>query len=280
MTSSIVTGAVAWVGDHWLLVVALLAAGLIAGFLAGLLGIGGGGILVPVFYEVFGVLQVDPGVQMHLALGTTMAVLVATTLRSFLGHWQRGSVDMVLWRRFLPWTLLGVFLGIAVAKVADGSVLKLVWVVVAAAVAAKLALGRDDWRLGEQLPKPPWLESAFFTFGGLSTLMSIGGGTFVVPYLTLFGRSILSAVSSAASFGPLIAVPGVFGYVWAGWGSDITLPATFGYVSLAAALVVAPVSVVAAPFGVRLAHGINRRRLELAFAAFLGVVSLRFFLAL
>jgi len=269
-----------WASAHAGLIAVLIVAGAIAGFLAGLLGIGGGGVLVPVFYEIFRVLGVDPEIHMHLALGTTMAILAPTTLRSFRGHYQKGTVDMALWRRFAPWVLIGVLVGSITAGVASGAVLKWVWILVSALVAVKLALGREDWKLGARAPHAPWFEGAFFSFGWLSTLMSIGGGTFVVPYLTLYGRSILSAVASSASFGPLIAVPGVLGYIWAGWGAEADLPWTLGYVSFAAALVVAPVSVLAAPLGVRLAHGVKRRTLELSFAAFLAVVCMRFLMTL
>lgn len=275
-TSLMVADVVSWITANSALVAGLLVAGAVAGFLAGLLGIGGGGVLVPVLYEVFRLLDVAPEHHMHLALGTTMAILAPTTVRSFQGHYANGGVDMTLWRRFAPWALLGVVAGILTAHSATGTALKWVWILASAGVAVKLALGRDDWQLGTDVPRPPWFEAAFVSFGWLSTLMSIGGGTFVVPYLTLYGRKILSAVSSAASFGPLIAVPGVVGYVWAGWGAEIALPWTLGYVSLPAALIVAPVSVLAAPYGVRLAHGVQRRTLELAFAAFLLCVCLRF----
>lgn len=266
----------AWASNHAGLLAVLVLAGAVAGFLAGLLGIGGGGVLVPVLYEIFRILGVDPEIHMHLTLGTTLAILAPTTVRSFYGHFAKGSVDMGLWRRFAPWVVFGVLAGVVTADLASGTALKWVWIVVSALVAAKLALGREDWQLSTAVPQAPWLEGAFFSFGWLSTLMSIGGGTFVVPYLTLYGRSILSAVASAASFGPLIAVPGVLGYIWAGWGAEADLPWTIGYVSLATALVVAPISVLAAPIGVRLAHGVKRRTLELSFAVFLAVVCLRF----
>ena len=270
----------AWAAAHSGLLAALILAGAVAGFLAGLLGIGGGGVLVPVLYEIFHILGVDPEIHMHLTLGTTLAILAPTTVRSFRGHFAKGSVDMALWRRFAPWVVLGVLAGVVTVESASGMALKWVWILVSALVATKLALGREDWQFSTTVPRPPWLEGAFFGFGWLSTLMSIGGGTFVVPYLTLYGRTILSAVASAASFGPLIAVPGVIGYIWAGWGAEADLPWTIGYVSLAAALVVAPISVFAAPIGVRLAHGVKRRTLELSFAAFLAVVCLRFVMTL
>jgi uncharacterized membrane protein YfcA len=259
-----------------LLAAALIAAGLVAGFLAGLLGIGGGGVLVPALYEIFRVLDVDPAIRMHLVLGTTLAIIVPTSLKSFAAHRATGAVDVELLKRVAPWVVAGVIAGVLVAKVSSGATLKWVWAVAAGLVALKMALGREDWRLAERIPAFPWPEIAAAAIGLISTLMSIGGATFVVPLLTLYGRSILSAVATASGVGPLIALPGVIGYAWAGWGAQGLPPFSAGYVSLIGFAIVAPVSVYAAPFGVRVAHNIPRRRLELAFAAFLGSISIRF----
>jgi len=267
-------------GELVLLVAALVAAGLVAGFLAGLLGIGGGGVLVPALYEVFRFLDVDPQIRMHLALGTTLAIIVPTALRSFAGHRAKGAVDMQLLKRVGPWVVVGVVAGVLVANVASGTALKWVWAIVAGFVAVKLALGREDWRLGDHLPARPWPQIAATAIGMLSTLMSIGGATFTVPLLTLYGSAILPAVATASGVGPIIAIPGTIGYMWAGWGAEQLPPFSLGYVSLIGATVVIPASVFAAPFGVRLAHAIPRRRLELAFAAFLAAVSARFLVEL
>jgi uncharacterized protein len=263
-------------GELVMLVVALLAAGLVAGFLAGLLGIGGGGVLVPVLYEIFRILDVDPGIRMHLALGTTIAVILPTALKSFSGHRAKGVADIGLLKRVAPFVVLGVVAGVLIAKVASGATLKWVWAIAAGIVALKMAMGREDWRLGDHLPARPWPELAATAVGLLSTLMSIGGATFVVPMLTLYGYSILTAVATASGIGPMIALPGVIGYAWAGWGAAGLPPLSVGYVNLLGVAIIAPVSVFAAPFGVRLAHDIPRRKLELAFAAFLASVSASF----
>jgi uncharacterized membrane protein YfcA len=263
-------------GELALLVLGLLAAGVIAGFLAGLLGIGGGGVLVPVLYEVFRVLDIDPAIRMHLVLGTSLAIIVPTSLKSFAGHRARGTVDMQLLKRVAPYVVGGVVLGALTAKAASGEVLKLVWVIAATVMALKMAFGREEWRISDHLPPFPWPQIGALLVGFISTLMSIGGATFVVPLLTLYGKSILAAVSTAAGVGPLIALPGVIGYAWAGWDASGLPPFSIGYVNLLAAVIVAPLSVWAAPFGVRLAHRIPRRTLELAFAAFLATISIRF----
>lgn len=267
-------------GELALLIVGLLAAGLVAGFLAGLLGIGGGGVLVPVLYEVFRALDIDPAIRMHLVLGTSLAIIVPTSLKSFAGHRARGSVDMALLKRVAPFVVFGVVLGAITAKSVSGEALKWVWVTAATLIAVKMALGREDWRISDHLPPPPWPQVGGLLVGFISTLMSIGGATFVVPLLTLFGKPIIGAVSTAAGVGPLIALPGVIGYMWAGWDASGLPPFSIGYVNLLAAVIVAPLSVWAAPFGVRLAHRIPRRALELAFAAFLASISARFLIDL
>jgi uncharacterized membrane protein YfcA len=263
-----------------LLIVALLVAGVVAGFLAGLLGIGGGGVLVPVLYEVFRVLGVDESVRMHLVLGTTLAIILPTSLKSFAGHRARGTVDMALLKRVAPWIVAGVGLGTLTVKASSGDVLKWVWVVAAGLIAIKMAFGREDWRLADRLPPSPWPQFGALLIGIVSTLMSIGGATFVVPLLTLYGQSIITAVSTASGVGPLIALPGVIGFAWAGWGTSGLPPLSVGYVNLLGMAIVAPLSVWAAPYGVRLAHRIPRRTLELAFAAFLASISIRFLIDL
>jgi uncharacterized membrane protein YfcA len=263
-----------------LLIIALLVAGVVAGFLAGLLGIGGGGVLVPVLYEVFRVLDVDESVRMHLVLGTTLAIILPTSLKSFAGHRERGKVDMALLKRVAPWIVAGVVLGTLTVKASSGDVLKWVWVVAAGLIAIKMAFGREDWRLADHLPPSPWPQLGALLIGIVSTLMSIGGATFVVPLLTLYGQSIITAVSTASGVGPLIALPGVIGFAWAGWDASGLPPLSIGYVNLLGMAIVAPLSVWAAPYGVRVAHRIPRRTLELAFAAFLASISIRFLIDL
>ena len=176
--------------------------------------------------------------------------------------------------------MLGVVVGILTAKASSGTFLKWVWVISAGLVSLKMALGREDWRISDELPPRPWPEIAAGVIGFISTLMSIGGATFVVPLLTLYGRPILSAVATASGIGPLIALPGVIGFAWAGWSEPGLPPLSVGFVSLIGMAIVAPLSVHAAPYGVRLAHNIPRRWLELAFAAFLASVSIRFLIDL
>jgi uncharacterized membrane protein YfcA len=267
-------------GDLLWLALALLAAGLATGFLAGLLGIGGGGLMVPVLFETFTFLDVPDSIRMHLVLGTSFAVIVPTAIRSYRSHLARGAVDTAVLRRLAPFVVAGVLAGIALVSSVSGTALKWVWIVCAGLLAAKMALGRDDWRLADDVPDNALVRLAAFLIGLISTLMSIGGGMFLVSLFTLCGWSILKAVATSSGFGPLIAIPGLLGYVWAGWGNPELPPASLGFVSVIGAAIIIPASVLAAPLGVRVAHGISRRKLELAFAAFLALVALRLLVSL
>jgi uncharacterized membrane protein YfcA len=229
---------------------------------------------------VFGILGIDPALRMHMAVGTSLAVMVPTTLRSFAAHKQRGGVDMAAFKRLAPSVLVGVLLGAAIASHAPGAVLKGIWVVFAIVMSIKLAFGRDDWRLGDDLPGNPLVELFGVFVGAVSTLLSIGGGAFVTTMLTLYGRTIQRAVGTSAGIGTLIALPGAAGLAWAGWGEPGLPPFSLGYVSLIGAALMIPTSVLAAPYGARLAHGVSRRTLELAFAALLSTVGLRFLISL
>ena len=200
------------------LLLLLAAAGLLAGFLSGLLGIGGGGVLVPVLYEVFGAVGVPEDVRMHVTLGTTLGVIAPTVLRSFAAFRARGTVDMDVVRRMGPWVFLGVTVGVLIASSASSVALRWVWVVFGTFLTIKMALGRDDWQISNTLPGPPWLEAGGFLIGILSTLMGIGGATFMVPLLTLHGRPLLQAVATATGIGPIIAIPGIIGYIVSGLG--------------------------------------------------------------
>ena len=267
-------------GDLILLAGVLLGTGFVVGVLAGLLGIGGGGIMVPVLYEVFTAVGVDPAICMHLAVGTSLSVIIPTSLRSFHSHRAKGAVDMGLLKAMASPVIAGVVLGVLVARFSDDTVLKAVWAGCATLMSVKLFFGRESWRLGDTIPGNPG-RALYGGFVGLvSTLMSIGGGAFITTFMTLYGRQIHQAVATASGFGPIIAVPATLGFAWAGWHVAGLPPGSFGYVNLLGTAMIVPASVLAAPLGVRIAHGISRRRLELAFAAFLALVAARFLFSL
>ena len=261
-----------------LLGIALVLAlgGALAGFMAGLLGIGGGAVMVPVLYEVFGVLGVDEAVRVHCAVATSLAVIVPTGLRSAWGHHLKGSVDWGYVQVAGPFVVLGVAVGAVLAIFASGAALRLVYG--AAVFLVGVFLLWSHWQPGVRFAWPPrFVVRGYGVFtGALSTMMGIGGGTFTGSFMTLFGRTIHQAVGTSAAIGPLIALPGVVGFVIGGWGLE-GLPAySVGYVSLLGAAVILPLSLLFAPLGVRAAHGLSKARLEVVFALFLLAVGVRF----
>ncbi len=264
-------------GELALLLAMLLGGGLIMGLLAGLLGIGGGGIMVPILYELFSAIGVDEAVLMHLCVGTSLAVIMPTSLRSFYSHKAKGAVDMDIIRSMVLPVVAGVVIGTLVARYSNSTVLTVIWAGAATMMSLKMFFGRESWKLGDDIPGNPGRALYGLFIGTISTLMSIGGGAFVTMMMTLYGRPIHQAVGTSSGFGPMIAIPGTLGFIWAGWGVAGVPPGSLGYVSLLSAAIIVPVSVLAAPLGVRMAHGISRRKLELFFATFLALVASRFF---
>ena len=258
------------------LAVALIAGGAVSGFLAGLLGIGGGGIVVPVLFELFRLLGVNESVRMQVSVATSLAIIIPTAFQSVRSHWKRGAVDMTVIRALGPWTVAGALAGVLVAAHAPGSFLEGVFVASTLFIASRLAFGAEKVISSGKLPRQPWNALAGGVTGLISTLIGIGGGAYITAYMRLFGWPIHTAVGTASGFGPIIAIPAVLGYIVEGWGLPIGLPLTLGYVSLLGALIVAPVTVLAAPLGVRVAHGLSKRHLEYAFIAFLLTVAARF----
>ncbi len=260
----------------WLLVM-MLGGGVVMGIVAGMLGIGGGGIMVPILYEIFSAIGVDEAVRMHLSIGTSLAVILPTSLRSFYSHKAKGAVDMYIIRSMALPVVAGVAIGVVVARYSNNVVLTAIWVGAATAMSLKLFFGRESWKLGDSIPGNPGRALYGIFIGTISTLMSIGGGAFITMMMTLYGRPIHQAVGTSSGFGPMIAIPGTLGLIWAGWGVSGLPPGSLGFVSLLSVAIIVPVSVLTAPLGVRMAHGISRRRLELVFATFLALIAVRFF---
>mgnify|MGYP003629852577 FL=1 len=260
-------------------VLALAAAGVVAGLLAGMFGIGGGAILVPIFFHVFGLLGVPEEVRMHLALGTSLAIIVPTSIRSFMAHRQRGAVDMQLLKGWAIAVPLGTLLAAAVAAKASSTELRLIFAVIALVLAFRMIFNRASWHLGKDLPRNPFKFLVGVAIGILSGLMGIGGGVLNNTFMTLYGRPIHQAVATSSGVGVLISLPGLFGYLWAGWGEAGLPPFSTGYINWLAVALLIPITLLMAPYGARLAHAMSKRQLEMGFGIFLIVVSAQFFLS-
>jgi uncharacterized membrane protein YfcA len=255
---------------------ALLAGGLVTGFFAGLLGVGGGAIIVPVLYELFRIVGVDDSIRMKLCVATSLAIIVPTSVRSVRSHWQRGAVDVRVIKSLGPWVVGGAIAGVFVAAHAPASFLKAVFVASTLFIAGRLAFGNGEAKGPPALPGLPRDGFAGAGIGLISTLIGIGGGAYVTAYMRFFGWPIHKAVGTAAGFGPIIAIPATIGFIVEGWGLPALPPLSIGYVSLLGLIVVAPVSVLAAPLGVGVAHRLSRQTLEYVFMTFLLAVAARF----
>ena len=266
----------------------LVAVGALSGFLAGVFGIGGGAVLVPVFYECFRLAGVPLEVRMPLCIGTSLEIIIPTSIRSYRAHLARGAVDMEVIRAWWLPVLAGVIAGSVTARYAPERLFKIVFVLVAYSAAARLMLARETWKFGDDLPKGPLMKAFGFFVGLLSTLMGIGGGLFANLLMTFYGRPIHQAVATSSALAVLISIPGALGYVYAGWPAAahypdvaaLQLPFALGYVSLIGAVLVMPTSLLTAGLGVRVAHALSKRTLEVAFGCYLLIVGSRFVLSL
>lgn len=249
---------------------AIAGAGVAAGLIAGLLGVGGGIVLVPVLFYLFTLMGLDDNVRMHMAVGTSLSTVVATALSSSRAHYTKGAIDVDLLRSWGPSLLVGAVIGMLLFSMMKSSYLTLIFGVMTLLVAAYMLFGpnRQDTDSG-QLPTG-FLRAVYGLFvGGLSSLMGIGGGTLSVPLLTLYRYPMRRAVGTAAAIGLIIAIPGTIGAFIAGIGSPGRPPFSVGYVNVLAFLLLIPITGFMAPVGARIAHSINPRYLRIAFALFL-----------
>ena len=266
----------------------LIAVGALAGFLAGVFGIGGGAVLVPVFYECFRLAGVPLEVRMPLCVGTSLAVIIPTSIRSFRAHYLRGAVDMEILKEWWIAILLGVLAGSVTARYAPERVFKYVFICVAWSATLRLWLARESWNLDDEMPKGFLMKVYGFGVGILATLMGVGGGLFSNLLMTFYGRPIHQAVATSSALAVLVSIPGALGYIYAGWPvaarfpnvAALQAPLALGYVSLIGAVLAMPTSLWTAPLGVKAAHAMSKRTLEIAFGCYLFIVGGRFVISL
>jgi uncharacterized protein len=269
------------IGELVLLALLIAGGGILVGVLAGLFGIGGGAVIVPVLYEVFRALGVPEDVRMQVCIGTSLAIIVPTTIRSYIAHKKRGAAIPEVVRIWTLPAIVGVALGSVVAHYAPAQLFKIVFVVFATLMALRMFFGTDRWTLGNELPGGGWLNFYGFITGLVSSLVGVSGGTISNAVLTFYGRTMQQAVATSAGVGVPITIAGTFGYMLAGWPYMAQMPPlSIGFVSLIGFALMAPVSSYTASYGVRLAHWLPRRKLEIAFACFLCLVAVRFAISL
>jgi uncharacterized protein len=268
------------IGELAILTAAVAAGGALTGIMAGLFGIGGGAVIVPVLYEVFGALGVADEVRMQLCIGTSLAIIVPTTFRSYYTHRSKNlGLDDVVRKWTLP-AIAGVATGAAIAAIAPPAVFKGAFAVIAGVIALKLLFDRESWRIADDLPRGPLLRLFGYLIGLASSLMGVSGGSVANMIMMLYGKTIHTAVATSAGLGVPIAIVGTIGFMLAGLPHQHLMPPlSIGYVSLIGFIVMAPVSSYVAGFGARLAHNMPRRRLEVVFGLFLALMAARFIVA-
>ena len=252
----------------------LIGVGAVAGTLAGLLGIGGGIIIVPVLALVFDHQGISPDVFMHVAIGTSLATIVITSLSSIRAHQQHQAIHWPVFRQITPGILVGAFMGAVIAKFISGPDLRLIFGIFMLFVAAQMMFGNTT-RPHRTLPETFGMFIAGSGIGTMSSLMGVGGGSMTVPFLTWCNMSIRHAVATSSAIGLPIAIAGTAGFIITGWGAADRPLASVGFVNIPAFLSIIAASILFAPVGARITHRIPPRRLRLFFGIFLLILSIK-----
>ena len=256
----------------------LLSMGALAGTLAGLLGIGGGVIIVPVLAMVFQHQGVAIDVLMHVSIGTSLATIVVTSLSSIRAHHKRGAIDWSVFRRITPGIIVGGFLGSVLADAIPGEELRVLFAIFMFLVATQMMIAGTP-APHRKLPPWPGMLTVGVVIGAIASLMGVGGGAMSVPFMTWCNIHIRQAVATSAAIGFPIALAGAAGFMITGWGNELLPPWSAGYVNLPAFTGIVVASILFAPLGAKLAHTIPPTMLKRTFAVLLYVLGTRMLLA-
>jgi len=259
---------------YWPFVLGLMVTGVFSGIAAGLLGIGGGAIIVPALATALSLLGYDSDVVQHVAVGTSLAIIIPTGIMSARAHHKRGALDMRVLKLWVPFIVVGTFIGGLVAGVFSGDVLRIVFAVMAFLIAGNIIFAWQTKVMGHLQGSSITHRISAFIVGFISALMGIGGGSLSVPTLVAFGATMHAAVGTSAALGVAIAVSGTLGFILSGWGQAGLPPLSLGYINLVAVVLVAALAAVFAPIGAALAHRLDQKTLKYVFAAFLVFVGL------
>ena len=260
--------------SYWPFVAGLMVTGVVSGVAAGLLGIGGGAIIVPALSNALALLGYDADVVQHVAVGTSLAIIIPTGIMSARAHHKRGAVDMAVFRLWVPFIVAGTLIGGLMAGWYSGDVLRIVFAVMAFLIAANIVSDLQTRLMGHLRGSRLTHRVSAFVVGYISSLMGIGGGSLTVPTLVAFGSSMHTAVGTSAAIGVAIALSGTVGFVISGWGASGLPPLSLGYINLVALVLVAVLAAAFAPIGAALAHRLNQKTLKYVFAVFLVAVGL------
>ena len=258
------------------LILLTLFSGCIAGILAGLLGVGGGIVVVPLLYYVLNYLNYDQSIIMHVAVGSSLLIIVPTSIRSAIQHRKRGSFDQNIFKKWIPPLFLGTIIGAFLAVYATFEVLTIIFASIATLVAIEMFLNRKT-KKSKILPTKILFQISPIFIGLVSVMMGIGGGSLSVPIMNYSGIEMRKAVGTSAAFGTVIAIPGSIGFIIGGLGQTLLPPLSIGYVNLIAFGLIVPATLLTVPIGVNLAHRISQNKLRKLFGLFLGVTAIKMF---
>lgn len=263
---------------HWITyVLSLLAAGVVSGFASGLFGVGGGIVRIPLFLFLFPIFGVHASVVMHLAAGTSLTLAIPSSVSASRAQYKAGNIDISFLKTWIPGLVLGVVLGLFVMRYVSSRFLVQVFAFIILAVSVQMFFTTKDFKLTSDVPGGIVRSIMAFIIGGSSTMVGLTGGSFTTPALTAFGYSIHRSIAVATAGGLFISVIGTVGSVFNGIHVPGRPVFSLGYVDLTSVVVMAPVVLLAAPYGVKLANRLSQDRLRRVFAVFLFVVSLDMF---
>ena len=251
--------------------------GFIAGFIAGLLGVGGGIVIVPVLYHFLSLLGVPSEIVMHISVATSLAVIIPTGWRSYKSHKENNNIDYYVLKSWLLPTIIGSIIGAIIAGLISGFWLTFIFAFIAFFVSVNLFINKDKIKIRDNIPTGLFGFLIPLSVGSLSSMLGIGGGTFNVSLMTLFGKSIHKAVGTASGLGFYLAIPGTIFFIITGWNIDSLPIGSLGYVSIIGVILIAPISSFSAPFGARYANNLDNKILTNIFAIFLLFTSARMF---
>lgn len=251
----------------------LVFAGLAAGFIAGLFGVGGGTVTVPILFHWYEHMGVASGTAMHVAVATSLATIITTSLASSKAHRKNNAIDEAILYIWGPFIVLGSIIGVVLATIVSGDAMRGIFGFFLITIALYMLFSREGKAVFHGLPGY-WVQRVLATFiGALSSLVGVGGGAISVPVMSVLGVNLRYAVGTSSTFGFLIAIPGTIGFIFSGMGAEGLPPYTLGYVSLLGLLGLLPTTAITAPLGARLAHKLNRSVLRRIFALFLTFIS-------
>ncbi len=260
--------------EYWPLILGLSVTGMVSGVFAGLLGIGGGAIMVPALAFAFEALGFGDDVVQHVAVASSLAIIIPTGVMSARAHARRGAVDTGILKLWAPFVLAGTLIGGLMAGLFSGDVLRIVFGVMALFVALNIVTPFQQRLMGHLRGSPATHRIAASVVGYISALMGVGGGSLSVPTIAAFGETMHRAVGTGAAIGVFIAIGGTIGFIVSGWFEPGLPPLSLGYVNLVALVFVGGFAALTAPLGAALAHRLEQKTLKYVFAVFLVLVGL------